>query len=76
MPGLSAGDRAHAEESFSAAEDVVAHLPPATADAVLTAARQAYDHGFTVVAVIATAVLVGTAVMAALMLRPKASQGT
>ncbi|MGW1718113.1 MFS transporter [Streptomyces sp. NPDC002156] len=76
VPGLSTGDRAQAEESFSAAEDVVAHLPKSTADAVLTGARQAYDHGFTVVAVIATAVLVGTAVMAALMLRPKASQDT
>ncbi|MFC9846581.1 MFS transporter [Streptomyces sp. NPDC060223] len=76
LAGVSAGDRAHAEESFSAAEDVVERLPSSTADAVLDAARQAYDHGFTVVAVIATVVLVGTAVMAAVMLRPRESQGT
>jgi len=75
VPGLAAGDHAHAEESFSAAEDTVAHLPSSTADAVMAAARQAYDRGFTVVAVIATTVLIGTAVLAAVMLRPKASEG-
>ncbi|MFD4577488.1 MFS transporter [Streptomyces sp. NPDC058417] len=69
VAGLTTADRSHAEESFSAAEDVAVRLPSSTADAVLDAARQAYDHGFTIVAITATAVLIGTAVMAAVMLR-------
>ncbi|WP_229821456.1 MULTISPECIES: MFS transporter [Streptomyces] len=71
VSGLSTGERAHAEESFTAAEDVTAHLPSPTADAVLHSARQAYDHGFTAVAVIAAAGLTATALLAAVLLRPR-----
>ncbi|MGC9536922.1 hypothetical protein [Streptomyces sp. UG1] len=58
-------------ESFAAAEDLVAHLPSPTAGAVLNAARQAHDSGFTTMAVIATADLIVTAVNAAVLLRPR-----
>lgn len=71
VPGLGPEERATVGESFAAAEDVVAHLPSPTADVVLNAARQAYDSGFTAVAVIATAGLIVTAVMAAVLLRPR-----
>lgn len=71
VPGLSPGQRSDAEESFTAAEDVTAHLAPPTADAVLHAARQAYDHGFTAVAVVAAAGLTVTALLAAVLLRPR-----
>ncbi|MFF8031560.1 hypothetical protein [Streptomyces sp. NPDC016626] len=49
------------------------HLPPSTADAVRHAARQAYDRGFTAVAVVAAVGLVVTAFMAAVLLRPRAT---
>ncbi|MFJ6621776.1 MFS transporter [Kitasatospora sp. NPDC091335] len=71
VPGLSAEQQARAGESFAAAEDVVTHLPSLTADAVLRSARQAYDRGFTAVAVIAAIGLAGTALMAAALLRPR-----
>ncbi|MEV5432543.1 MFS transporter [Streptomyces sp. NPDC052701] len=71
VPGLGPEERAAAGESFAAAEDLLAHLPSPTADAVLDAARQAYDRGFTAVAVIAAAGLVVTAHLAAVLLRPR-----
>ncbi|MER6694486.1 MFS transporter [Streptomyces minutiscleroticus] len=71
VPGLSPGRRADAKESFAAAEDVTAHLPSPTADTVLHAARQAYDHGFTAVAVIAAVGLTATALLTAVLLRPR-----
>ncbi|MET9835820.1 hypothetical protein ABZ078_42565 [Streptomyces sp. NPDC006385] len=49
----------------------MAHLPSPIADAVLNAARQAYDSGFTAVAVIAAFGLVVTAFVAAVLLRPR-----
>ncbi|MFE7133135.1 MFS transporter [Streptomyces sp. NPDC057638] len=70
VPGLGPGERAITSESFAAAEDLGSLLPPATAEAVLDAARRAYDHGFTLVAVIATIVLVITAALVAVLLRP------
>ncbi|WP_428935314.1 MFS transporter [Streptomyces sp. ACT015] len=71
VPGLAPDQRAAAGESFSTAEEVMTHLPAPTAHAVLDAARRAYDHGFTAVAVIASIGLAGTAVMAAVLLRPR-----
>ncbi len=44
--------------------------PPRTADALLQAGRHAYDRGFTAVTTIAALGLAGTALLAALMLRP------
>ncbi|MEU9349890.1 MFS transporter [Streptomyces griseoloalbus] len=74
VPGLGPDERATAEESFAAAEDLMTHLPSQTADAVLHAAQQAYDRGFTAVAVIAAAGLVVTAFMAAVLLRPREAE--
>ncbi|GGW62047.1 MFS transporter [Streptomyces griseoloalbus] len=71
VPGLGPDERATAEESFAAAEDLVTQLPSHTADAVLHATQQAYDRGFTAVALIASAGLVVTAFMAAVLLRPR-----
>ncbi|MEU7323177.1 MFS transporter [Streptomyces griseoviridis] len=75
VPGLAPDQRAVAGESFSSAEEVMSHLPAPAAHAVLDAARQAYDHGFTAVAVIASIGLAGTAVMAAVLLRPRTATG-
>ncbi|MFF3753075.1 MFS transporter [Streptomyces sp. NPDC002018] len=71
VPGLGPDERAAAGESFSTAEEVMTHLPAPTAHAVLNAARQAYDHGFTAVAGIASIGLAATAIMAAVLLRPQ-----
>lgn len=71
VPGLGPEEQATAGQSFAAAEDLMAHLPSPTADAVLNAARQAYDNGFTTVAVIAAGILAVTALMAAVLLRPR-----
>ncbi|MFJ8696865.1 MFS transporter [Streptomyces roseolilacinus] len=71
VPGLGPEERAAAGESFAAAQDLLTHLPSPTADTVLDAARQAYDRGFTAVAVIAAAGLAVTALMAAVLLRPR-----
>jgi DHA2 family multidrug resistance protein-like MFS transporter len=69
VPGLGPEEQSAASESFGSAEELAARLPSGTADAALTAARQAYDQGFTAVAVIAAATLVVTAIMAAVLLR-------
>ncbi|MFF5563486.1 MFS transporter [Streptomyces sp. NPDC012623] len=74
VPGLGPDERAAVGESFSAAEDVTTHLPAPTAEAVLSAARRAYDHGFTTVAVIAAAGLAATAATAAALLRPRGAR--
>ncbi|MFH8616917.1 MFS transporter [Streptomyces sp. NPDC017979] len=71
VPGLGPDQQETVKESFTAAQELMAHLPSTTADAVLEAARHAYDRGFTTVATIATAGLVGTATLAAVMLRPR-----
>jgi MFS transporter, DHA2 family, multidrug resistance protein len=76
VPGLGPDERVAVGESFAAAEGLMAQLPAATADAVLNAARQAYDQGFTVVAVIATVGLAVTAAMAAVLLRPRKGERT
>lgn len=70
VPGLGPDGRATAEESFAHAEDLTANLPPETAQTLLRAAQQAYDHGFTIVLTLAAIGLVATAAMAALLLRP------
>lgn len=75
VPGLGPDEQAAAGESFSTAEEVMTHLPAPTAHAALNAARQAYDHGFTAVAVIASIGLAATAVMAAVLLRPQGGLG-
>ncbi|MEU5973214.1 MFS transporter [Streptomyces sp. NPDC047315] len=71
VPGLDREQQATAGESFTAAQELVAQLPATTADAVLDAARQAYDRGFTTVATIATVGLAVTATLAAVLLRPR-----
>ncbi|WP_079165751.1 MFS transporter [Streptomyces sp. NRRL S-31] len=71
VPGLSQDQRARAEESFAAAEDVMTQLPSRTARAVLHSAQHAYDRGFTAVSVIAAAGLAATALLAATLLRPR-----
>jgi DHA2 family multidrug resistance protein-like MFS transporter len=71
VPGLGPDERSTAQQSFAAAEDLVAHVPSHTAHAVLHAARQAYDRGFTVAAMSAAVGLVVTAFMAAVLLRPR-----
>lgn len=71
VPGLGADQQESVGESFTSAQELMAHLPPATADAVLAAARHAYDRGFAAVAATATLGLVVTAAMAAVMLRPR-----
>ncbi|MFI7240307.1 MFS transporter [Streptomyces cyaneofuscatus] len=70
VPNLDPAQRAAAEESFSSAEDVASGLPSETAQALLHAARQVYDQGFTTVLALASVGLVATATMAAVMLRP------
>ncbi|MFF3817041.1 MFS transporter [Streptomyces bluensis] len=70
VPGLGPDQRASAQESFADAEDLAADLPSRTAQALLRAAQQAYDHGFTTVLTLAAIVLVITAAMAAVLLRP------
>lgn len=70
LPGLGPDERATAGESFAATEYLAARLPSPAADALLHEARQAYDSGFTAVAVIAASGLVVTAFMAAVLLRP------
>ncbi|MFE9726750.1 MFS transporter [Streptomyces sp. NPDC005794] len=70
VPGLDPAQRAAAEESFSGAEDLAAGLPDHTAQALLHAARQVYDQGFTTVLTLASIGLVATATMAAFLLRP------
>ncbi|MFD9635532.1 MFS transporter [Streptomyces violascens] len=74
VPGLSPGQQSTAQESFASAEDVLKQLPATTATHLTTAARRAYDQGFTTVAGVAAAVLVATAVLAATMLRPRAAE--
>ncbi|MFG3258481.1 MFS transporter [Streptomyces sp. NPDC048172] len=70
VPGLGAERQAAVGESFAAAEDVMRSLPSAAADAVLDAARQAYDRGFATVAAVAALGLAATAAMTAVLLRP------
>jgi DHA2 family multidrug resistance protein-like MFS transporter len=74
VAGLDPDERVAAEESFAAAERLATHLPSDTAASVLHAAAQAYDRGFTAVAVIAAAVLAVTAFMAAFLLRPRTAE--
>ncbi|WP_217212995.1 hypothetical protein [Streptomyces sp. AC550_RSS872] len=74
VPGLGPGERSTAVESFAVAEGFVAHVPSPTADAVLHAARQAYDRGFTALAMIAAVGLVVTAFMAAVLSRPRKAE--
>ncbi|MFJ4686973.1 hypothetical protein [Streptomyces sp. NPDC088789] len=69
IAGLAPDEQVTAGESFAAAKDLGSRLPPTIADGVTDAARQAYGHGFAVVAVIATIVLVVIAVLAAVLLR-------
>ncbi|MFG2205888.1 MFS transporter [Streptomyces sp. NPDC048638] len=72
-PGLGAADRNAVEESFSSAETVAGRLDTPAAAQVCDAARTAYDRGFTAVAVCAAVVLVGTAILAATLLRPRST---
>ncbi|MEV5380918.1 MFS transporter [Streptomyces nondiastaticus] len=69
--GLTPHDRAVAQQSFGGAEDVADGLDADTARRILTAARHAYDQGFTAVAAIAAGGLTLTAVLAAFVLRPR-----
>ncbi|WP_225828306.1 MFS transporter [Streptomyces naphthomycinicus] len=71
VPGLGTGERATAEESFAAMEGLAPHLPDRTADALLRAGQHAYDRGFTAVTALAALGLAGTALLAALLLRPR-----
>ncbi|GKQ38452.1 MFS transporter [Streptomyces sp. A012304] len=75
IPGLGPDERATAEESFAHAQDVMADLPPETAQTLLRAAQQAYDHGFTIVLTLAAIGLFVTAAMAAILLRPTSTPG-
>ncbi|MEU6482235.1 MFS transporter [Streptomyces sp. NPDC047017] len=74
VPGLGGSDRATAEESFSAMEGLIPHLPGRTAGALLHAGQHAYDRGFTAVTAIAAIGLAGTATLAALLLRPRSAE--
>ncbi|MFJ7417039.1 MFS transporter [Streptomyces uncialis] len=70
-PGLSGTDRDALTESFSSAEELAGRLGPPEAGRLLGAARAAYDHGFTTVAVCTSAALAATAALAAALLRPR-----
>ncbi|MDT0449666.1 MFS transporter [Streptomyces hesseae] len=71
LPTLGPDDRSAVEQSFGGAEDVADRVDTAAARQVMTAARHAYDHGFTAVAAVAAAGLALTALLAALVLRPR-----
>lgn len=71
VPGLSEDQQARTRESFTAAQDVMTHMPPRTAREVLHSAQHAYDRGITAVSLIAAVGLAGTALMAATLLRPR-----
>ncbi|MCB5910970.1 MFS transporter [Streptomyces pinistramenti] len=70
-PGLSPGHRAAASRSFAAADDTAGRLGRSAAGTVLNAARHAYDHGFTAVCALASFGLLGTALLAATLLRTR-----
>ncbi|WP_229869454.1 MFS transporter [Streptomyces inusitatus] len=74
-PGLSESDRDVVKESFSSAEELAEKLEPQAVAQVVDAARVAYDQGFTTVAVFAAIGLTGTAVIAAVLLRPRPADG-
>ena len=69
-PQLAPAQRTLAQQSFTSAQDLLAHLPTPTADTVLHAAQQAYDRSFTAVSAIAAVILALTALMTAVLLRP------
>ncbi|MFI7104431.1 MFS transporter [Streptomyces sp. NPDC050161] len=73
-PGLSPGHRAAASRSFAAADDIADHLGRPAARTVLNAAGRAYDHGFTAVCLLASCGLLGTALLAAGLLRTRRAE--
>jgi MFS transporter, DHA2 family, multidrug resistance protein len=68
-PGIGGHERAALVDSFSSAETLAGHLAPSMGHTVLTAARHAYDEGFTAVSVCAALVLAATAALAGVFLR-------
>ncbi|GGX88072.1 MFS transporter [Streptomyces hiroshimensis] len=71
FPGLSPEQRTSVEQSFSGAAETGDGLGASAARGVLGAARRAYDEGFTAVSAVAAACLAVTAVLVALVLRPR-----
>ncbi|MFD9005099.1 MFS transporter [Streptomyces sp. NPDC059582] len=64
-----AGTPAAAHESLGGAVESAAHLPPDTAERLLTAAREAFVHGLSLAAGAGAAVLLATAAAAWFLLR-------
>ncbi|MEU1667273.1 MFS transporter [Streptomyces sparsogenes] len=75
VPGVPPAAHAAARESIGAADTVAHHLPAPAAGLLRAAARDAYDRGFTVVTLVAAAVVALTAALAALLLRPGQGRG-
>ncbi|WP_406481225.1 MFS transporter [Streptomyces platensis] len=71
VPGLSPEDQQAAGGSIGAAEQLIGDLTPATARQLWASAQHAYDVGFTAVVSIAAVILACTAVLAAVLLRPR-----
>ncbi|GAA2231787.1 MFS transporter [Streptomyces nogalater] len=70
VPGLDPDQRATAKRSFTALEGLTPRLPDHTADALLHAGRHAYDRAFTAVTATTAVIVTGTALLAAVLLRP------
>ncbi|WP_432030281.1 MFS transporter [Streptomyces sp. 1222.5] len=70
-----AGTPAQAHESLGAAVESSAHLPPHSAEALLTAARDSFVHGLQLASGAGAAVLLGTAVAAWFLLKGQKLEG-
>ncbi|CAM5263672.1 MFS transporter [Streptomyces spiroverticillatus] len=73
--GMSAFDPAPVRETLGGALASAAHLPPASAEPLLSAARTAFTDGLNVAAFGAAGVMVGAAVFSCLVLRGGSREG-
>ncbi|MFD1933882.1 MULTISPECIES: MFS transporter [Nonomuraea] len=71
VPGVDGGAAETAGESLAAALQVAATLPPAAAEPLRAAAREAFGQGFAAVTGTAAALLAFTAVLATVLLRER-----
>lgn len=76
VPNLSSEQKETAQASFADAEGLMDGLDPETARRLLDATRHAYDRGFATVAAVAAGGLMITALLAALLLRPRHPERT
>jgi DHA2 family multidrug resistance protein-like MFS transporter len=67
--GVSSQDAAAAQDTLGGAVGVAAHLPTEIGTALLASARQAFTTGLQVTAALSSAVAIGIAVLATVMLR-------